>query len=216
MADYPPLHSFASATCATFLARTIFSSLQETLGSAFFGSLWKSLPAGELELLLSNAAETDSQFPLHLLGDFFAALEKTAGERGCRGVLQRSGHVWFAHLQRRSSPPLGIFTPAVLTLPKKLKVKRCGELLAAYFNRYLGIEFVIEPSPEALKWFFLFPPSHSDAPLSNGFCDLWLGFWDELLYTLSGGKHHLLQSIAEVTGKRPCRGLLIPYLPFEG
>jgi len=204
-----------SGVCANFLARTIFASLYETLGEASYRSLLRQsgLDAIPLRVLPDDSAR---QFPFSKLGDCFAALEKMGGETFHRGVLQRSGRAWFLNLQRRSSPALGIFTAQVLTSPKRLKVKRCGEILAEYFHRYMGVGFVVESSPQMLQWDFEFPYPEHRSLIGKSLADLWLGFWGELLYTLSGGKHHLLHLTADRAGDQPRWMIHIPFLPFEG
>jgi len=144
----------------------------------------------------------------------FTALEKAGGENIRRGLLQRSGRAWFPSLQRRTNPPLGIFNPQVLTLPKRLKIIRCGQILADYFQRYTGISITNEPAKGNLVWQFAFPLANVDPSIGNGFVDLWVGFWQELLYTLSGGKNHLLEHHFEA--ERGSWIILIPFLPFEG
>ncbi|GAB4478657.1 MAG: hypothetical protein Kow0088_18730 [Anaerolineales bacterium] len=206
---------FSLPVCAGFLAHSIFASLQETLGDTYYDLLIEQLKRNGADVALPED-DPVTQFPLRKMGDVFAALQKIGGENGSRGLLQRSGRAWFVHLQRRSSPPLGIFSPDVLTLPKKMKVKRCGEVLAQYFQRYMGVEFSVEPSPDHLKWSFVLPSSAQARLMGSGLCDLWFGFWGELLYTLSGGKHHLLKQVVEASTAYHRWGILIPYLPFEG
>lgn len=205
--------SIPQLSCANFLARSLLSSLRETLGNELFISLLREagwadacgcFPPDDLEV----------QYPLQRLEGIFSALERIAGKRAQKGVLQRSGRACFHNLQRRSTPPLGIFTAEVLTLPKKLKVKRCGEILADYFHRYMRIDFLLESSQEALQWGFSIP--EQDVLLCDGLASLWFGFWSELLYTLSGGKPHLLEFTPAAGGSQPIWVIRIPYLPFEG
>lgn len=210
-----PSDPTASGVCANFLARTILASLHETLGEASYLSLLRQSGLEEitLQVIPDNSAR---HFPLSKLGVFFAALEKMGGETVLRGLLQRSGQAWFLHLQRRSSPSLGIFTAQVLTLPKRLKIKRCGEILAEYFHRYMGVGFLVETSPQMLQWGFEFSSPEHCPLIGKSLANLWLGFWGELLYTLSGGKPHLLQLSADLDGDQPMWTIHIPFLPFEG
>jgi len=214
MTSFPP-DATASGVCANFLARTILASLHETLGEASYLILLRQsgLEESPLWVLSDDSAR---QFPFSKLGDFFAALEKMGGETVHQGLLQRSGRAWFLNLQRRSSPSLGIFTTQVLTLPKRLKVKRCGEILAEYFHCYMGVGFMVESAPQMLQWGFEFPYPEHRSLIGKSLANLWLGFWGELLYTLSGGKYHLLQLTADLDGNQPRWILHIPFLPFEG
>jgi hypothetical protein len=191
------------------------SSLHETLGEAFYLSLLNQSGLGEIALhVLPDDATRD--FPFSKLGVLFATLEKMAGETVQGGVLQRSGRAWFLSLQRRSSPSLGIFNARVLTLPKRLKVKSCGEILAEYFSRYMGIGFLVESSPQMLQWGFEFPYPEHRSLIGKSLANLWLGFWSELLYTLSGGKPYLLRLTAPLEEGQPIWMIYIPFLPFEG
>lgn len=205
----------SQTTCANFLGRTILASLQEILGKDFYTTLLRvcgsedwlnSLPPDNLGL----------QFPLQRLERLFFALGSVAGEKAQRGLLQRSGRACFYSLQRRSTPSLDIFTPQVLTLPKALKVKRCGEILAGYFHRYMGCNFFMEPLQGGLKWGYKLSCGKADLVLGNGFAELWGGFWYELLYTLSGGKPHLIEITMLAGEKQPAWVIYLPYLPFEG
>ncbi|MFN3309293.1 MAG: hypothetical protein ACK44E_08805 [Anaerolineales bacterium] len=183
------------------------------MGNELFAALLRE--AGwEDALSCLPADDLKVQYPLQRLGNIFSALESLAGKRAQNGVLQRSGRACFHNLQRRSTPPLGIFTAGVLTLPKRLKVKRCGEILADYFQRYMRIDFLLEPSQDALKWGFSIP--EQDVLLGDGLASLWFGFWSELLYTLSGGKPHLLEFTPAAGASQPLWVIRIPYLPFEG
>lgn len=208
-------NSTSQATCANFLARTILSSLHETLGNELFAHLLREADCTETSDFLPPD-DLRMQYPLQRLGNAFSAIESLAGKRAQRGLLQRCGRACFLSLQRRSIPSLGIFTAQVLTLPKILKVKRCAEILAGYFHYYLGFQFLVEPYRNELKWIFKVPNTNFDPSLCSGFSDLWGGFWYELLYTLSGGKPHLIEIIAEAGEKQSTWGVCIPYLPFEG
>lgn len=214
MISHPP-DATASGVCANFLAHTILASLHETLGEASYLSLLRQ--SGLEEIALQAFPDNSARlFPFSKLEGVFAALEKMGGKSVQWGLLQRSGRTWFLNLQRRSSPPLGIFTAQVLTLPKRLKIKRCGEILAEYFHGYMGIGFRVESSPQMLQWGFEFPYPEHRSLIGTSLANLWLGFWGELLYTLSGGKPHLLQLTVDVDGDRPIWTIHIPFLPFEG
>ncbi|PWH14068.1 MAG: hypothetical protein DDG59_13445 [Anaerolineae bacterium] len=205
----------AFASCANFLARAIFASLDETLGKTFYANLLRE--SGLEQVALSALSdEVGKSFPLSRLSRLFVALEKMEGTTAQRGLLQRSGRAWFLNLQRRSSPSLGIFTAQVLTLPKTLKIKRSGEILAEYFHRYMDIEFSVQASPTGIRWGFGLPHAQQNSLLGSGLADLWVGFWSEFLYTLSGGKHHLIHLNSEVQLEKQAWVIDIPYLPFEG
>lgn len=214
MTTLPP-DATASGGCANFLARAILASLHETLGDASYLSLLRQSGLEEITLHVFSD-DSARHFPFCKLGDFFAALERMGGETAQRGLLQRSGWAWFLNLQHRSSPSLGIFTAQVLTLPKRLKIKRCGEILAEYFHRYMGIGFRVESLPQMLQWGFEFPYPEHRSLIGKSLANLWLGFWGELLYTLSGGKPHLLQLTVDLDGDQPMWMIHIPFLPFEG
>ncbi|MCS6907557.1 MAG: hypothetical protein RML93_06705 [Anaerolineales bacterium] len=204
------------ASCANFLARTLFLSLRETLGDGFFRSvLVKAGLEGWAERSIpDNEAR---QFPLKKLETLFEVMARTDGINVQRGILQRSGRAWFSSLSRRSSPALNIFTFAVLTLPKKLRVKRCGAILEEYFQSYMeGVSFSVESPAQALEWQFKLSDSELGVSLGNGLADLWLGFWYEMLYNLSGGKPYFLDLTFCAKEGQPVWVLHIPYLPFEG
>ncbi len=202
-------------TCASFLARALLRSLGETLGNELYGCVLSQAGLDELNAGIADQ-DDESGFPLAKLEAIFGALKTVSGENSQSGVLQRSGRAWFLSLQRRSSPPLGIFTPDTLTLPKKLKIRRCGEILAEYFHHYIGLHFSVESGSDTLQWRFAIPHAYPYFCLGNGLANLWLGFWQELLYTLSGGKPHLLGLYQETQGDQLSWVIVIPYLPFEG
>ncbi|MCX8060965.1 MAG: hypothetical protein N3D16_00120 [Anaerolineales bacterium] len=205
----------SSATCANFLARTILFSLRETVGDEFYSFLLREI--GDADILARFPPDDlKREFPLQQLGNLFSALESVAGEKAKRGLLHRSGRACFLCLQRRPTPSLGIFTAAVLTLPKARKVKRCAEILGEYFQRYTGFIFSVEPTLHELLWRFEIPFPEIEFSLGTNMADLWSGFWYELLYTLSGGKPHLIEIVAGTGEKQLSWALRIPYLPFEG
>ncbi len=208
-------NSLPQTTCASFLARALLRSLGETLGNELYGCVLSQAGLDELNAGIADQ-DDESGFPLAKLEAIFGALKTVSGENSQSGVLQRSGRAWFLSLQRRSSPPLGIFTPDTLTLTKKLKIRRCGEILAEYFHRYTGFHFSVKSGSDMLQWGFDFPHAASYLCLGNGFADLWLGFWQELLYTLSGGKPYRLEQYKERHGNQLGWVIVVPYLPFEG
>lgn len=208
-------HRTSSANCANFLARTILSSLRETVGDELYTSLLREVGDTDGHDLLPPD-DLKMQFPLQQLESLFSALESMVGEKAQRGLLYRSGRACFWGLQRRLTPPLGIFTAQVLTLPKVYKVRRCAEILAEYFQHHIGFTFSVEPSARQLLWRFEAPCEEVELSLCTHLANLWGGFWDELLYTLSGGKPHSIEILAATGNQQPNWAVCIPYLPFEG
>jgi hypothetical protein len=80
----------------------------------------------------------------------------------------------------------------------------------------MGVGIKIDSEPHKMQWCFEIPYPEHRYLNGKSLANLWLGFWGELLYTLSGGKYHLLQLTADLDGNQPRWILHIPFLPFEG
>ncbi len=138
---------------------------------------------------LSLASNQDLKFPFEHISRFQTSLEHAYGPRAGRGLSLRIGRACLKYGLREYGPELGLTDLAFRLLPFPTRLKVGSEALAGLFNRLadqrvrldvdeMRIYCHIERCP--LCW-----ERHADGPC----CALAVGFLQEALYWVSGGKY---------------------------
>ncbi|MFZ5810161.1 MAG: hypothetical protein ACOY16_12835 [Chloroflexota bacterium] len=182
----------AAPCCANFLARSILESFTEELGRAEMALVLQS--AGLIEFMeIFPPDNLEKDIPLEVFGRFFNALHKQYDERSCRGLIQRAGRSCFYRLYRRSTPSLGLASLDFLTLPKSLKVRKGAQLVAEYFRTFADLNVHAGGEGSDVHWRMEYRLLDEFHPGYQFMPDLFLGFWHEALYSISGGKTFLFE-----------------------
>jgi predicted hydrocarbon binding protein len=169
------------------LGRMYLLALEEVIGRNAVNAALNL--AGLVHLLDNYPPNTlDRDFRFDDLGRLHQALERLYGPRGGRGLALRTGRASFKYGLREFGPMLGITDLAFRLLPLTMKLKAGVEGFAEIFNRYTDQVVHVEERPEALAFHIDRCPlcwnRHTDGPC----CHLAVGFLQEGLAWLSGGK----------------------------
>ncbi|MGB9521318.1 MAG: hypothetical protein ACPL6F_01045 [Anaerolineales bacterium] len=209
-----PKNQQSDPCCANFIARSIFNSFEEILGQEEFRRV---LELANLAHYLDSypPQNTEKIFPLQDLKAFFETILTCYGEQSSRGLILRSGRTWFNRLYHQPSPSLGLSSLEFITLPKKLKQHRGAQILAGYFSRYTDWQIKTSVEGAFVVW-QLETSSNENNAFLKCFMDLFLGFWQEALYWISGGKTYIFDPLFE----RPRTNFLpaqicIPTIPID-
>jgi hypothetical protein len=184
----------AAPCCANFLARSLLESFTEELGKT---EMAQALQLAGLEEYIGNLPpdNLEKDTPLEVFGRFFNALQKQYEERSCRGLIQRAGRSCFYRLYRRSTPSLGLSSMDFLTLPKSLKVRKGAQLVAEYFRTFADLKVHAGGESQDVHWRMEYKLLDEFQPGYQFLPDLFLGFWHEALYSISGGKTFLFEHV---------------------
>ncbi len=200
--------------CANFLARSFFLSFEEELGAA---EMKQALESAGLQTYVGGYPpyNDEKEVPLQIVGDFFIALEKFYDERSCRGLIQRAGRNCFNRLQRQPNPALGFSSTDFLVLPKAMKLRKGAQMVADYFQRYADIYVDTNWDGHDLHWRVQYQHINGTQPWFNYLADFFLGFWQEALYFISGGKSFVFdQNKTRQKGQAQC-WIRIPSVPID-
>ncbi len=199
--------------CANFIARSIFTSFEEILGREDFQQV---LHQARLDTYLDSfpPQNLDIAFPLSDLWVLFNTLNQIYGERSSRGLIFRAGRAWFNRLCHQQSPTLGLGSADFFTLPRKIKQQRSAQVLARYFSRFGDWQIKTGLDGPFVIW-QLDCPIKDNPTTTTSFMDLFLGFWQEALYWLSGGKTFVFEPcMHKISGTFPAQ-ISIPTLPID-
>lgn len=199
--------------CANFIARSIFASFEEILGREEFQLVLHQAQLDSYRYAYPPQ-NLENTFPLHDLKKLFNTISQLYGERSSRGLIFRAGRAWFNRLYHQQSPALGFGSLEFITLPRKLKHQRSAQMLARYFSRFGDWHFQTGLDGAFVIWQLDCPLDDNPAVAVN-FMDLFLGFWQEALYWLSGGKTYVFEPVVRKLGEAFPAQISIPTIPID-
>ena len=169
------------------LGRMYLLALEEVIGRAAVNAALNL--AGLVHLLDNYPPNTlDLDFPFEDLAGLHQALERLYGPRGGRGLALRAGRASFKYGLREFGPMLGVSDLAFRLLPLTMKLKAGIDGFAQVFNRYTDQVVHVEERPEALAFHIDRCPLCWNRRTDGACCHLQVGFLQEGLSWLSGGR----------------------------
>ncbi|HEX7621529.1 MAG TPA: 4-vinyl reductase [Anaerolineales bacterium] len=121
------------------------------------------------------------------------ALENTYGSRAGRGLFLRVGRACVKYGLREFGPELGITGLAFRLLPLPTRLKVGSEALARLFNNFTDQHISLEIDEKYIHWHTGHCPLCWKRQSGDPCCILAVGFLQEALYWISGGKYYLVE-----------------------
>ena len=139
------------------------------------------------------AANPELKFPLEHIGQIQVALECAYGSRAGRGLSMRVGRACLKYGLREFGSELGMtdITFRLLPLPTRLKVG--SEALEGLFNQATGQCVNLEMNEKYIFFHVERCPLCWERQTDSPCCTLAVGFLQEALYWVSGGKYFLVE-----------------------
>jgi predicted hydrocarbon binding protein len=195
------------------MGRSLLRALEEIIGKQGLVAL---ISAAELPEWIESLPpkNLERQFDFDHISRLQATLEKLYGTQCGQGLALRSGRVFFNSLQREFGAQIGLKDNEFLLLPQVKKLQRGLQMLASTFNRYSDQQVRLVDG-EQLAWVVDRCPlcwqRHTHAPD----CHLMVGFIQEAMYWISGGRQfHVEEKTCLAAGDPSCT-LTIDRVPIE-
>lgn len=176
------------------LGRTILLALEEIVGREGFT---QTLSRANLPHLAGDYPPDDleRQFDVSALSGILSALEEDYGRRCGRGLALRAGRAWFKYGMRAFNPLSRYPETDFRFLSRPARLRRGLALFARLFNELAGQGVLLEERPDRLYWRLQFCPECWKRRAEGPVCHLTVGFLEEALYWLSGGKTFLVEEV---------------------
>jgi predicted hydrocarbon binding protein len=133
--------------------------------------------------------DDNRQSPILHISQLQDGLESAYGNRTGRGLAQRVGRACLKYALREFGPELGLTDLAFRLLPLQTKLKTCTEAFASLFNSYTDQKVRLERDEKYLYWLIERCPQRSGGVAESPSCHLAMGFLQEALFWISGGKY---------------------------
>ena len=174
------------------IGRILLLSLEEVVGHNGVNAALNV--AGLPDLIHSYPPNTlDREFRFSAVGRIHQALDRLYGTRAGRGLALRTGRAGFKHALREFGPMLGMTELPYRLLPLPMKLKSGLEGTAELLNRYTDQIVHLEEGPEAYRFHLDLCPLCWGRRLDQPGCHLAIGFLQEGLSWMSGGKNFLVE-----------------------
>jgi predicted hydrocarbon binding protein len=170
------------------LGRVVKLAIEEILGR----------DGGYTGLNLTDLPEYRVKFPRGLQDPLFsfmhistlqAGLENMYGSRAGRGLALRVGRACLKHGLREFGSELGLTDLTFRLLPIQAKLRTCTEAFAALFNTYTDQKICLEMDEKYIFWLIERCPLCRERQADGPCCHLAVGFLQEAMFWVSGGKH---------------------------
>jgi len=174
------------------IGRLLLLSLEEIVGHNGLNAVLNV--AGVAQHISSLPPNTlDRQFAFDDLGHIHQALDRLYGVRAGRGLALRTGRAAFPHALREFGPMIGLTELPFRLLPLHMKLKAGLEGAAGILNRLTDQTVHLEESPDAYRLHLDVCPLCWERRLDQPGCHLAVGFFQEGLAWMSGGKNFLVE-----------------------
>jgi len=177
------------------IGRILLLSLEEVIGHNGVNAV---LNVAELPHLIPNLPPNtlDREFAFDDLGRIHQALDRLYGQRAGSGLALRTGRAAFKHALREFGPMLGMTELSYRLLPLHMKLKSGLEGTAGILNRHTDQTVHLEETPDAYLFHLDVCPLCWGRHLDQPGCHLAIGFFQEGLGWMSGGKNFLVEETA--------------------
>ena len=161
------------------------------------------------------ASNQDLKFPFEHISRLQTALERAYGDLAGRGLSLRIGRACLKYGLREFGSELGLTGLAfrLLPLPKRLKVG--SEALAGLFNQFTDQYYRLEVDEKYIIWDIEPCPLCWERQADGPCCTLAVGFLQEGLYWVSGGKTYLVEEKKCIACGDPTCTIMIDQTPMS-
>ena len=169
------------------LGRIFLQAIEEILGHNGLNAV---LNQSQQSYLINNYPPNDLERRLSFqqVSAIYAALEAMYGPRGGQGVAIRCGRVSFKYFLRDFGPEIGLSDLEFRLLPPHTKIREGVNILANAFNQYSDQIVRVEETETGYLWHIERCPICYGRQSTTPFCHAGVGFLQEALYWVSGGK----------------------------
>jgi predicted hydrocarbon binding protein len=174
------------------MGRIVLLAIEEILGHDAVNAI---LNLAHLQEYIDQfpASNQDLEFPLEHAGRLQTALECAYGPRGGRGLSLRVGRACLKYSLREFGSELGMTDLAFRMLPLPTRLKVGSEALAGLFNQFTDQRVSLEVDEKHIYWHIKRCPLCWERQADGPCCALAVGFLQEALYWVSGGKYFLVE-----------------------
>ena len=174
------------------MGRVVQLAMEEILGRAGENTV---LNRADLPECGNNFPSCDQDQPssyMHISA-LQAGLENVYGPRAGRGLALRVGRACLKYGLREFAPELGLSDLTFRLLPLQAKLKTGIEAFAALFNTYTDQKVRLEMDRRYIHWLIECCPLCRERQADVPCCHLAVGFLQEALFWISGGKYFIVE-----------------------
>jgi len=174
------------------MGRIVFLAMEEILGHNEVNTI---LDLAHLPDYIDQypASNQDLEFPFEHVGRLQAALECAFGPQAGRGLSLRVGRACLKYGLHEFGSELGVTDLAFHLLPLPIRLKVGSEALAGLFNKFTDQCVRLEVDGKHIYWHIEGCPLCWERKADDPCCTLAVGFLQEALYWVSGGKYFLVE-----------------------
>ncbi len=196
------------------IGRLLLLSLEDIVGHNGLNAVLNV--AGVAQHIASLPPNTlDRQFAFDDLGRIHQALDRLYGVRAGCGLALRTGRAAFPHALREFGPMIGLTELPFRLLPLHMKLRAGLEGAAGILNRLTDQTVHLEESPDAYRLHLDVCPLCWERRLDQPGCHLAVGFLQEGLAWMSGGKNFLVEETECIACGDPACVLRIVRQPLD-
>jgi hypothetical protein len=176
------------------MGRVVYLALEEILGHAGVNALFKiaKLPEFSIDHPTTNQ---DLGFPFIYISHLQAGLENAYGARAGRGLALRVGRASLRFGLREFSRELCLTDLSFRLQPLQTKLRTGTEAIAALFNNYTDQQVCLERDDKSIIWHIKRCPFCWERQAEDPCCHMEVGFLQEAMFWISGGKHFEVEEI---------------------
>jgi hypothetical protein len=174
------------------MGRIVMQAMEEILGQNEVDAVLDLAHHPEYRHQLSTSS-SDLRFSFESIGQFQASLERVYGSLAGRGLCQRVGRACLKYSLRKFGPGLGVTDLPFRLLPFPARLKAGCEALTGLFNQVSDQHVSLEMDKKYVYFRFERCLLCKAGQARSSRCALVVGFLQEALYWVSGGKYFLVE-----------------------
>jgi predicted hydrocarbon binding protein len=186
------MNSAMTYSCPNRMGRIVMLAMEEIIGHDGANTVLDlaHLPEG-IDQYLADSPE--SLFSFEFISRLQTAFEFEYGARVGRGISQRVGRVCVKYGLREFGTDLGITDLAFRLMPLPTRLKVGSQALASLFNQYTDKRVRLEMDDKHIFWHIERCPLCWERKADCPCCSIAVGFLQEALYWVSGGRYFLVE-----------------------
>lgn len=193
-----------AAHCSEKLGGMIFHGMEEIIGHSGVVAV---LNFARLPDLLEHFNQRDLPVALAYseLGKIQSSLEKLYGPRGGRGIALRSGRSCFNYSLREYGKELGLLSLSYRLMTASAKISAGLNLVVGHLSEIFATTIDLEELPDHYNVTIRNCPVCYQRKINVEVCHLFVGFLQEFLYWISGGKfYNVHETACAASGANAC------------
>lgn len=169
------------------MGRTVLLAMEEILGHTGTNAILNL--AGLPAYLAYPHDNQELDLPFTHISRLQAGLENAYGPRAGRGLALRIGRACLKYVLGEFGPELGLSDQAFRLLPLQTKLKTSSEAFATLFNNHTDQKIRLKIDQKSIFWQIERCPFCWERKSEVPCCHLAVGFLQEALFWVSGGKY---------------------------